>query len=230
MARVKTEKFEINTRELWKKLHINKQYADWIKHKIKKFNLKENIDYYIYYDFDNDLYFKNIDIRNMNSYQLSRYKIKTNYCVTKEIALNFCRYARNNIYINEAIEYFDLSNNKEIIIQETSRDEIYFGEMIDKIIGINTLKQYTIPNEQNDGFYKLDFYIPNLLVIEYDETRHKYYSYAQQEGRQAYCQKWLATNKTNGKLVKFIRVNQGEELEGIHNILRYLNSINIKVT
>lgn len=214
MARVKTEKFEINTRDLQERLHINKHYTEWINHKINKFNLKENIDYIIK------------DIK-----QVSKLggRPKNDYYVTKEIALNLCRYARNNIYVKETIEYFDLTNNKEIIIQETSRDEIYFGELIDKIIGIKSLKQYTIPNENNDGFYKLDFYIPKLLVIEYDETRHRYYSYDQQEGRQAYCQKWLSINETNGKSVKFIRVNQGEELEGIHNILKYLNSIDVKV-
>lgn len=207
------KEFTINTRDIWESLKIKRQYSKWIIHKIEKYNLKENIDY---------------SIKQTISENQKDGRPKNDYYVSKEIALNFCRYCRNNIYVKNTIKKFNLDINKNIIIQETSRDEINFGVMLDKILNMNILKQYTIPNE-NDGFYRLDFYIPNTLIIEYDEIRHKYYTYEEQEGRQLYCQQWLAKNETNGYIVNCIRVKQGEELEGIHEIIKYINDMDIKI-
>jgi phage anti-repressor protein/very-short-patch-repair endonuclease len=210
MAKVKTEKFEINTRELWSRLEIHRQYDKWINHKINKYGLKENIDY--------------IKI-TLNSINKNDGRPKTDYLITKEIALNLCRYTRNNDNINDVIQYFDLDIEKEIVVQEAPRLEYQFGEMLKVITGQNWLEQYPIPNE-NNGFYRLDFYLPKTLIVEYDEEHHKYQNEYYLK-RIDYCREWL--NK-NGEFETYeekwrlpvIRIKKGKELEGIHRIMELL--------
>lgn len=78
-----------------------------------------------------------------------------------------------------------------------------------------------LPNEEIETQYhilkyRLDFYFKKYnLAIEYDEEDHKNYTYEQQEGRQREIEKELGC--------KFIRVKEGNEIEGVKNILSYIS-------
>ena len=91
--------------------------------------------------------------------------------------------------------------------------------MLDKITGFEWKKQYPI----DGGKYKLDFYLEGVLIVEYDEGHHKYQKNKDLE-RIIYCRDWLANNEGEGDNWRcpVIRVNEGQELEGLNKIIRHL--------
>lgn len=67
------------------------------------------------------------------------------------------------------------------------------------------------------GKYRLDYYFPEYsIVVEYDENKHKYYL-EQDKKREEEVKKIL------GNEVKFVRVQEGKEFEGIIHIISELS-------
>jgi len=88
--------------------------------------------------------------------------------------------------------------------------EQQFGKMmkstLDGIVDIYT--QFKVEK------YIVDFYLPEVgLVIEYDEKHHKK-QIDEDEERQKYIEEMLG--------VQFIRVNEGEELQGLNQVIKFL--------
>ena len=95
-----------------------------------------------------------------------------------------------------------------------------FGDMLKKITGLDWKEQYPI----DGGKYRLDFYLENALIVEYDEEQHKYQAEEDME-RIKYCRDWLATENgewDDGWRCPVIRVKKGEELEGLNRIILHL--------
>lgn len=92
----------------------------------------------------------------------------------------------------------------EMVIE--SRKEIEFVDQLEEALkpfGIKGQRQYNVLS------YKIDYYIESLnIAIEYDEKKHDYYSYEEQEGRQEKIEKELGC--------RFIRVS--EEYSNSYNI------------
>jgi very-short-patch-repair endonuclease len=88
--------------------------------------------------------------------------------------------------------------------------EYHFKELLEKSLkGIcDFIHQYKL------GEYMIDFYFPNIkLAVEYDENNHRWYK--NEDVRE--------TKIKNSDLVnRIIRVEEGEELEGLNTILKYI--------
>ncbi len=85
-----------------------------------------------------------------------------------------------------------------------------FGELLEKSLKgiVEVISQYRVDK------YTVDFYLPDVsLVIEYDEQHHKKQLDEDQE-RQRFIE--------NDLNVKFIRVKEDFELEGLNSILKHL--------
>jgi len=102
--------------------------------------------------------------------------------------------------------------------EEAIRNKINFWNMLDKITGLKWKKQYPI----NNWKYKLDFYIPYTLIIEYNEPHQKNIDLK----KIIYCRDWLAKYENNdiddGWRCPFIRVKQWNEFEWLNRIIRHL--------
>lgn len=91
-----------------------------------------------------------------------------------------------------------------------SRDEEDFKKLLEKSFsGILTFE-----SQKKVDNYRLDFYCPELnLAIEYDERQHKTPSTSSNDDkRQAEIEKLYG--------YKFLRVNQGKEIEGINQLIK----------
>lgn len=197
----------ISLKKIYEILDLHKsQYAKWVKNNLLKDMLfQENIDY--------------------KSKILNKHKGNqktTDYLLTIECAICLIKKIRNRPYSSEVLLYLEkyYDNTKKIIIKHSKRKELEFKEKLEKITGLKWESQYTIPN-QYGGKYRLDFYLKKHLIVEYDEIHHNYQALEDDE-RIQWCVKWLAINETNGHFVKVIRINENNEFEGLHLIIKYL--------
>lgn len=112
--------------------------------------------------------------------------------------------------MNEVIEFMGLNElNKKfykvVPIKEQNFKRMLFSTFKDIL---EIIPQYRVKN------YRIDFFIPKInLAIEFDEKHHRKYI-KEDIIRQNYIQ-----NKYG---IKFIRVKEGEELEGINKILKFM--------
>ena len=143
------------------------------------------------------------------------------FTITLEFAKDICRKQRRNLNAGNILKYLLSFDNKEVMVIEPKRKEIQFAEMLDKITGFKWHKQYPIDN----GKYRLDFYLEDILIVEYDEEYHKWQK-EKDNDRIEYCREWLALNTgdcyDDGWRCPVIIVKEGEELEGLNRIIRHL--------
>ena len=192
----------VNARELHEFLEIGKDFSTWIKDRIVKYGFVEDEDF------------------NIVTGEITNGRPRIEYIISLEMAIFLCRTERNRPNLVELLKYFNtITFNKEIIIKQVPRLEYQFGEMLDKITGLKWEKQYPI----DGGKYRLDFYLKNTLIIEYDEKHHNYNDQKDRE-RILYCREWLENNE--GECSKWrcpvIRVEAGQELEGLSRIIKHL--------
>lgn len=197
---MKTNK-TIDGRKLHEQLRIKTRYADWIKRRIDKYGFIENIDY-----------FKTI----ISKETFNTIKTSKEYKITLDMAKQLCRFEKNNPNTKDVLKYlYKLDDGIEPIILDTQkRYEYIFGDMLSEVTGIKWETQYPI----NGGKHRLDFYLPNYLIVEYDEEQHQYQKEADKE-REDYCLKWLKENETN-KVLPIIRVDKGNEFKGLNKIIK----------
>ena len=198
----------VSARELHEGLGNKRQFTDWIKQRITRYSFEENIDYI------------KVSLVSQNKTGRGGDTKSVDYIITIDMAIVLCRLSRNNPKSIKFIEYFQSKLGKTIEIKEQKKAEYQFGEILDKITGFTWERQYNI----DGGKYRLDFYLPNILIIEYDEDYHKYQK-EQDEERIRYCRDWLATHENDyddGWRCPVIRVKKGEELQGLNRIIRHL--------
>ena len=216
------EGFCIDARSLHKQLKIGTEFAKWIKRRIDKYNFIENEDFIVVWnDTQNNIIEFNGNIHNMvrNGYRCS-------YIITIDMAIFLCekeKFSPKNYKLIQFL-YEVKEDNVKLIPKGEKRLEYQFGDMLEKITGLNWKKQYPI----DGGKYRLDFYLPNVLIVEYDEEHHSN-QLEQDEERMNYCRYWLANYNTDGTIryddgwrCPVIRVKKGEELEGLNRIIRHL--------
>ena len=202
-----TNDFVISTKLLHKQLSVGRDYSTWIKSRINKYSFKENIDY---------------EVRDKNTIHKGNGgdRKSKDYFATLEMALILARTERNNPKSIEVIKSIQNKLGKQIEIKEIKRPECNFGDMLDKITGIEWTRQFPI----DGGKYRLDFYLENTLIIEYDEFYHESQKEIDLE-RIKYCRDWLAYNSESYSDLwrcPVIRVKQGEELEALNRIITHL--------
>lgn len=156
--------------------------------------------------------------------RMSRRGYSKEYIITLDIAKDICRKQNNNKEAGDMLNYLLSFDNKEVMIIEPIRKEIEFGEMLDKITGFTWQKQFPI----DGGKYRLDFYLDNTLIVEYDEAHHKYQK-EKDDIRIKYCRDWLAEYNYDGSdwRCPVIRVKEGEELEGLNRIIIHLAQVDM---
>ena len=219
------DKFIIDGESLCEYIEIKNNFNTWLLSngrrqigKLIKYNMVKGIDYIIT-STDSE------KTKNMSAQQMSRQGYKNVIIMTLDCAIQITRTQNGKEKSAEVYKYLISlkGNNKEIVVKEPTRLEYQFGDMLEKITGIEWEKQYHIPRE--DGrFYRLDFYLENTLIIEYDESYHTNQKEDDLE-RIKYCRDWLAYNSeyySGDWRCPVIRVKQGEELEGLNRIITHL--------
>jgi very-short-patch-repair endonuclease len=165
---------------------------------------------------DNKDYYRASNCAKLLGYKNPSVSVKKHCKITK---MNFISKKELDKLIKECTlpETEELKNwrNKDKI--EISVGEIQFGNILDGITGFVWEKQYPI----DDGKFRLDFKLKDILIVEYDEKHHKYQK-EDDEKRINYCINWLAENETNGYKMPYIRVNEGEEFIGLNKIIKLL--------
>ena len=132
------------------------------------------------------------------------YSLATAYAVAND--------GRRTEYLTPAL---DLARQHVITVEQffvTLRKEYQFQELMTNLLsGIVTV----VPQYRTQG-YVIDFYIPDLnLGIEYDETPHES---PKQKARDNQRQHKLESSVG----MRFLRVQEGRELDGLNAILRVL--------
>lgn len=205
------EGFCVNARDLHNELEVGRDFSTWIKARIKKYNFSENEDYIVY---------REISDNPKGGRPITEYKL------TLDMAILLCEKETKNPNTSGLLSFFYLikDNNCKIVVKEQPRLECQFGKMLQEITQLDWKIQYPIDNNK----YRLDFYLPHTLIVEYDECHHQYQEKEDKE-RIQYCREWLANNDENELEYGYsdwrlpvIRVKQGKEFEGIRRILSHL--------
>jgi phage anti-repressor protein/very-short-patch-repair endonuclease len=201
--------YYIDARTLWDALEKpHGRFSTWIQRMFSKYVLVQNEDFYEY-----DRFLKQGG--RAHEYSLS---INTSILMCKSVrySLSVCDVQKYLHLINKLI----YNDESDIVIYREHRPEIIFGDMLDEITGLKWERQYPI----DGGKYRLDFYLKDELIVEYDETHHQWHT-KEDDKRIRYCREWL---KCEEELVSLdwwcpvIRVKIGKENEGIRKILRHL--------
>ena len=205
-----------SARELHKFLEISSNFTTWFK-RMCEYGFEENVDFTeVWNDSKKG---SEVCFQKSSNYMSSKKYFK-DYKITIDMAKQLCRITRKNPKSAELLKYlYKINSNLEPIIKEQPRKEYQFGEMLDKITGLKWEKQYPI----DGGKYRLDFYLENILIIEYDEDQHNC-NKEKDNKRMIYCRDWLANNEGDCSdwRCPVIRVKMGEELEGLNRIIRHI--------
>ena len=126
--------------------------------------------------------------------------------------MNIGLHLRDNKIANKIKEYI-FGTNKVL----SYRKEVIFFDKLEQVLlplGIKGTRQYRIDE------YRIDYYIPDYgaytgLAIEYDEYNHKYYSYENQEYRQA-----VIEDKTQCSFIRLSDSNSDEYNIGL--VIKFL--------
>jgi phage anti-repressor protein/very-short-patch-repair endonuclease len=207
LIRIENGEQLVSARDLHEALEVTERFSKWFD-RMLSYGFEKNVDF---------VACKKVCAAN----QYGGEKELDDYDLKLDAAKEICRKQRRNKKAGKLLEYFMTIDNKEIIIIEPERKEIEFGKMLDVITGFEWQKQYSIDN----GKYRLDFYLEDVLIVEYDEKYHEYQK-EEDEKRINYCRDWLATHKKDsyddGWRCPVIRIKEGEELNGLNRIIRHL--------
>lgn len=105
------------------------------------------------------------------------------YCLSEKGYIKYFSLIRNkndNIFKDVVTKYF--KNNNENVYGFIQNKEIRFRNQLSTILNkfnVKCLFQYIVQQ------YRIDIYLPEFnIAIEYDENKHKYYTYEEQELRE----------------------------------------------
>lgn len=192
----------VSARDLHEFLEVKSKFADWIKNRIEKYGFEENQDFVTF------------------SKNLNRGGKRIDYILKLETALLISKCENHNEKTIEIVEFIQNKLGKVIEIKKLKRPEIEFGHMLEKITGFKWEKQVSIEG----GKYFLDFYLKNILIVEYDEEQHDSLIQKDHE-RIIFCRNWIAKNSEesdDGWRCPVIRVKKGYEFDGLNRIIRHL--------
>lgn len=202
--------FCINARDLWIQLGTPQgKFSDWIKRSFSKISFVEAIDYI-----------------KQNRPLPQGGRPATEYYFTLHMAFIMSKMAKNSTtaaniqkYIL-SLEKIEGRSDVEIVMFHEKRFETEFGDMLKSITGLKWETQYPIDN----GKYRLDFYLKDNLIVEYDEEQHEW-NKSSDDKRIKYCREFLKTEEEYYEpdwYCPVIRVKKGEEYDGIRKIMRHL--------
>ena len=171
----------VNARDLHAFLEVGRDFSNWIKDRIEKYEFEENVD------------FETICEASSSPQGGRPYR---QYLVSIDTAKKICW---NESCPNAAEAYAQLlkHENVEVAVHVLEREEYYFG----KEIVYNLFSEYKIYPQYPvfDGKFRIDWYIPELnLAVEFDEFHHMQHT-QKDESRQFEIEKELGC--------KFIRYN-----------------------
>lgn len=192
----------VRARDIHKELKITERFNNWFKRQLQ-YGFENGLDFY---ECDCSVELNNKAKRKLND-----------YFITINMAKGICILNKNNnkdyvFKILNEIEY------NEICIMYRDRKEIEFGKLLKGITNMDWKEQYPIEN----GKYRLDFYLEDTLIVEYQEKHHKYQN-EKDLIRIKECVKWLSENECDDNWkCPVIFVEEGKELEGLNRIIRHL--------
>lgn len=202
------EGFSINARELWTELGKPQgQFNKWAKRKIKDKGF-ENFKDYVEYK-------KEIEGGGRPS---NEYKLNIN--TAEAICLN----ENKNPKAVDIYQYLQLISHDDtsLIIREQPRLEYQFEEMLRRYyepFGVLIETQVPVINNK----YRIDFVIDGDIAVEYDEEQHEY-QIDEDKKRMEEIDIWIEDNFCDREdwCLKWIRVKEGEEIEGMVEITKAL--------
>ena len=157
--------FIINARDLYNKLEIKDHFANWIKRKIIKYDLIENVDY-IKTIIKVNTFRKNGQIGASN---------RNEYYITLNNSILIVERDKSSFYNDNVLKwlYSLKQDNTKIIVRNNKRPEIKFLDKLEEALkpfNIKGIRQYCLFK----GKYRIDYYIESKnIAIEYDEGQHK---------------------------------------------------------
>lgn len=205
-----TTDYWVNSRDLWVQLGKPQgKFSDWIKRSFNKISFVEMIDY----------------IKQYRPLPQGG-RPATEYYFTLHMALIMSKMAKNSITAADiqkyilCLEKIKGRSDVEIVMFHEKRFEVEFGDMLKSITGLEWETQYPIDN----GKYRLDFYLKDNLIVEYDEEQHEWNKIID-DTRIQYCREWLKNEEIDYEpnwCCPVIRVKKGKECDGIRKIIRHL--------
>lgn len=207
----------INARKLFKWLEYSRtnDFIRWVNRTIKNSNLIQDDDYV--------KKSAKVKIENTNiSQKRSEFFIKVKAC--KKIIFNSQNLEEK--FFEKIKMFYDFIAEKtgeEFKAVRGKRKELEFCEMLERILtplGVIIEKQVSVINYK----YRIDFIIGGSIAVEYDEYEAHKYSKESDEKRMNEIDEYIDF-MTNGDFgVKWIRIEEGKEFEGISNIFNALVS------
>lgn len=195
----------VSARELHEFLESKERFSKWFD-KMVDYGFEEGVDYTPY----------------QRRYINGGTQLIVDYMVSINMSKSICSLNSKKPKSKEAFKYFCAFQNSEVFVFKQPRKEYLFGELLKGVTKLNWLEQYPI----NNGKFRLDFYLPNVLIVEYDEKHHKSYvekdlkrinlirEWLNEYGEfESYDEKWR---------IPVIRVIEGEELDGLNRIIQHL--------
>lgn len=193
----------INSDNIYNIINIKTPSHTWIKRCIEYTDLQKNKDYFI------------IQHKSTGG----RPKKTINFTFNSTLKICLVAHTKESLLL---YKYISNILGKEIILEPRTRKEIEFSILLKKILysinkNIDIKEQYFILDNQ----IRLDFFINNWLIIEYDEYYHNIKTQMQFDNeREKLIYKYF--KNTN---IKILRVSENEEIEGIGLIIKTLYNI-----
>lgn len=188
----------VDARELYTALGVGKEFINWIKEAIERYEFIENEDY---------------TIRKEKIKRKVGGTLRIEYSLTIDAATIITQRAKTNQQV-DIYKYLMEHSDIVVAIRERERKEILFGKMLfETFDGICEFEsQYMVFP------YRIDFYNKECnIAIEYDE---EYHDTDTQQNKDKNREQFI--KKQTG--CKFIRVKIGEEYKGINEILKAIFS------
>ena len=183
----------VSARELQEFLEVKDRFSVWIERQLQ-YGFVENVDY------------MGCEVYNKKARQTLQ-----DYKITKSMAAQICAKQRFSDSVHKAIEAFSLNLEH---VHTYTRFELSFLEMLSKAVdelGFDYQTQYSV------GDYRIDFYIPSLLIaVEYDESHHEGARALRDDSRR---QKWITGEIGCG----FVRCDYKHD--DIRNVMKVVKAI-----
>lgn len=197
----------ILARDILNFVYDNKyKYTHWVKKIFKSCSMVQNVD------FIEKIHTVKIEGTNI-SQKRTDHEIEIESC--RKIVFNTKNIEKSEKFYSIISE--ELGENFAIV--KPIRKEFEFEKMIDEIIkpfGFEIEKQFSIIN----GRYKIDFIIAGYIAVEYDECHHESQKEKDIE-RMKNIDRYIEIVNGDYEL-KWIRVKEGNEMNGIHEIIKEL--------
>ena len=194
----------VSARELHKKLEATERFSNWFKRYVVEKGFIQNEHY------------KLEQIYNEKAKQ-----VLIDYILSLEVALHICKMSKQNKGRELEAYFTNQITGHKVIYKELQRKELQFEQLLTEFLNgwnLQLLTQVSVCENK----YRIDFLINGYIAVEYDEEHHKYQRQADKL-REKEINDWVKQYYNDDTYnIIFIRVNEGEEIKALHNIVSQL--------